>query len=203
MARYYYDGARDTVESTKSLSIFWLKENGYLGKDNYRYGGIKWSINGNPTGNINFRISTSEDRPYIRLIYRSRNGCETEWTDMDYKIKLVRTPCFFGGFRWWFQCCHCSRRVGIIYVSGNYFTCRHCANLSYDSCNENNRLRGWPFKLISNQFKADELYHNIKREYYNGKTTRKYRRYLKLSGASDQELLDAEKAMFNDLGNGQ
>lgn len=202
MARYYYDGARDTVESTKSLSIFWLKENGYLGKDSYRYGGIKWSINGSPTGNINFSVNTYEEDRHIQLDYRARSGWETEWTDMDYKINLIKTPCFFGGFRWWFQCIHCSRRVGVVYSSSNYFVCRYCANLSYDSCNENKRFRYGIFRIFTDEVKAEKLYKKIKTKFYRGKPTRKYKRYLELQCLDDQKLLEAENTILNDLGNG-
>jgi hypothetical protein len=48
-------------------------------------------------------------------------------------IQFVKTPCHFGGERYWFQCPQCSRHVVVIYEKQNKFLCRHCHNLSYTS----------------------------------------------------------------------
>lgn len=181
MPRYFYDNARHTVESTKKFSVFWLKANKYLEKDCFKWGGIKWSRNGEPTGNISFRIDTSENA-YVQLNYRIKNNWETEWREKNYKVWLIKTPCFFGGFRRWFQCINCGKRAGILYSTDDDFVCRYCANLSYESCNEGKRFKGWPYGILTRHWKADEYYQKLKRKYYKGKPTRKHRRYLKLRG---------------------
>jgi hypothetical protein len=51
------------------------------------------------------------------------------------KIAILRTPCFFGGFRRWFQCPDCGRRVGVVFI-GQLDTsvgCRLCLDLAYES----------------------------------------------------------------------
>lgn len=181
MPRYFYGGARDTTDSAKKFSVFWLKANKYLKKDCYKWGRIKWSINGEPTGNINFTIDTSKNA-YIQLDYRVKKHWETEWRNKNYKVWLVKTLCFFGGFRYWFQCINCKKRAGVLYSSDDYFLCRHCANLSYESCNENKRFRSGHFRIFSNSCKADDYSEKIKRWYYKGKPTKKHLKYLKLRG---------------------
>ena len=53
-------------------------------------------------------------------------------------VFLERTPCNFGGYRYWFLCPgrSCGRRVSKLYGLGRYFLCRHCHNLAYASQNE-------------------------------------------------------------------
>jgi hypothetical protein len=41
-------------------------------------------------------------------------------------IRLTSTACHYGGYRHWFSCPQCGKRVGILYGSSLY--CRHCAN---------------------------------------------------------------------------
>jgi len=61
---------------------------------------------------------------------------------LSYKIKkcLVKEPIIlqktkphFGGYRWWFTCPICKRRMGKLYLTskGNYFACRRCCDLRY------------------------------------------------------------------------
>ena len=59
------------------------------------------------------------------------------WEDVEQAISFDRTPCNYGGFRTWFLCPHCRRRVALIYGAGKYFLCRHCYNLTYASQQEN------------------------------------------------------------------
>jgi len=198
MPRYHYGNARDTVESTKKFSIFWLKANKYLEKDCFKFGGIKWSINGESTGNISFRIDTSENA-YMQLDYRTKKHWETEWREKSYRVWLTKTFCFFGGFRYWFQCINCSKRAGVLYSADDCFVCRRCANLSYESCNENKRFKGWPYGILTRESRAERMYEKIKREYYNGKPTRKYKQYLKLRCPRKEDLLGAEVGMWQNL----
>ncbi len=187
MARY---SGKGTVDGERSISIYWLNKKGFLEKGWKRYGTLQWSSNGDPTGNIRFELSADENDPYIRLDYKVKQHWESEadYRVKDYKFNLVKVPCNFGGFRWFFQCglyvnkIYCGRRVGILYITGDYFGCRHCANLSYDSCNESKTLKSGIWKVFSSESKAEEYYiKNVKREFYRGRPTRKYLRYLKIA----------------------
>lgn len=64
---------------------------------------------------------------------------------MEYSIRMVTTPCHFGGLRWWFICplvvsgTSCCARVRKLYLPGRYFGCRTCLDLTYRSTQESDR----------------------------------------------------------------
>jgi hypothetical protein len=47
------------------------------------------------------------------------------------RIPIVWTPCHFGGWRPWFKCGRCGRRVGKLYSTGVALHCRCCLALWY------------------------------------------------------------------------
>lgn len=49
-----------------------------------------------------------------------------------YSIKLSKTLCNYGGYRHWFQCPSCNKRVSVLYCRGIYI-CRHCTKANYGS----------------------------------------------------------------------
>src|SRR5579863_4932456 len=49
------------------------------------------------------------------------------------RIPVVWTPCRFGGFRPWYQCPGCDRRVGTLYNRRTSLHCRRCLDLWYSS----------------------------------------------------------------------
>lgn len=59
----------------------------------------------------------------------------------DHTVFLAKTTCNYGGFRYWFICRYCNRRVGLLYLSGGQFACRHCHRLAYKSERECNTYR--------------------------------------------------------------
>lgn len=61
-------------------------------------------------------------------------GIKNESLDInDQNIKITTTPCYYGGFRYWFICPTCRTRVGSLYRKplASLFLCRHCQNLTY------------------------------------------------------------------------
>jgi hypothetical protein len=74
------------------------------------------------------------------LTYRYRyNG--GEWEPVEQVVLFNKTPCHFGGYRLWFLCPRCRRRVAILYGASKYFLCRHCYHLTYTSQQESPALR--------------------------------------------------------------
>ncbi len=188
MGRYYWD-KKDTVEDCRSVSISFLKKHGYFHCYGYRSGRIFWTNSfGEETGSIGIAVDVT-DGPYVKFNYTVTDRSSGEKTDYDYKVKLTTTPCNFGGVRYWFICplskngLYCGRRVAKLYKApgANYFGCRYCYDLSYESRNET-RLGRWG--QIGYVLKADrqieELRGQIKRDFYAGKPTRKYRKLLKI-----------------------
>lgn len=59
------------------------------------------------------------------------------------RISLVWTRCHFGGWRPWFRCDGCNRRVGNLYNTGASLTCRRCLDLWYASQRRGSKSRSY------------------------------------------------------------
>ena len=119
MGRYYWDKKR-TVEDCKSVSIRFLRKEGFL--YGYCASSIVWTNRrGEETASMSVVASTTYGDSYVRLIYTMTDRNTGQESPFDYKVPLVSTPCHFGGVRWWFVCAlsrngvYCGRRVGTIY----------------------------------------------------------------------------------------
>ncbi|MDP2638172.1 MAG: hypothetical protein Q8P26_03870 [Candidatus Levybacteria bacterium] len=181
MGRYYYS-KKEEADCLKKVSVSFLKKHGYF-NNGWKSGNISWSRNGEKTGNISIQTSIDEDEQYVRCIYTQTERSSGIKTDLDYKIPLTTTPCYFGGKRYWFMCpwyankIYCGKRVGVLYLSNKYFACRHCNDLTYNSRN----LSGI-FKAAGQVISApelDKLREQVKMESYAGKMTKRYKSYLK------------------------
>ncbi len=193
--------AKAVAESTNRLSIFFLKKHGYLPQEkSHSYGGIKWT-RGDWENNINFWVNIEDPESeasggsYVELIYTVTIHRSEEKTDMKYKVPLATTPCNYGGRRYWFVCplsrngVYCGRRVGVIYSVDKWFGCRHCADIAYQAQFEGGDLRVGKVTEPN----VEKAYKEIKREYYNGKPTRRYKRYLRLREKMDNSWVKAAR----------
>jgi hypothetical protein len=190
--------SKSIAEQSNSLSIFWLRKNGFLNKErSYQSGGITWTYGyGDNKSSINFTIitdnwGTTEENSYINLRYTQTSRSTGEKEDMDYKIELVTTPCRYGGKRYWFICPlnkngkYCGRRVGVIFSIGKWFGCRHCGEIAYAKQMEGGKYR-WNGVSIPDIERAEK---EVKRYYYKGKPTRKHRRLMRLNDRFEEGLI--------------
>lgn len=174
------------AEQSNSLSIFWLKKKGCLIPrrlgGGVRSGTLSWTL-GMSKSSIGYTLSTSSDgmNDNIRLYYTHTDRYSGKKEEMNYKVPLITTPCNYGGVRYWFKCPlnkngqYCGRRVGVLYSAGKYFGCRKCADIAYYA-----QMEGGIYRVGSNSMRdIDEARAKIKRFYYKGKPTRKYRRLLR------------------------
>ena len=124
-----------------------------------------------------------------------------EKTKYDYKVTLTTTPCNFGSVRYWFVCpisrnsVYCGRRVGKLYKAPgeNYFGCRHCYNLSYESRNECRLGRfGQLGYILKAEGQYEEPYNSIKRWTWRGRPTKKVKKLRKL----EQKMYQAPSIIF-------
>ncbi len=199
MTRY---GGRDTTGGAKKVDLSWLKKQDFL--CGYRNGNISWSSNGESTGNVTVQVDIDSGNPNIKFIYKVRRRGEEEWRDMDFSFRMESTPCRFGGKKWFFVCGlyknsqYCGKRVRVLYQAGDYFGCRKCADLTYDSCNEGKRTRYGIWKAFTNESKAEEYYlKNVKRHFYRGKPTKKYKRYLEIEGNfTERDLYEMQRELL-------
>ncbi len=185
--------AKQEAEWSNKLSIAFLKKHGYL-EDGWRVGGIKWTYgtSGNES-QIGFTVMLGVEGggDSIRLQYTQTSRSTGEKENMDYRVELTTTHCNYGGKRYWFICPltkngkYCGGRVGVIFSIGKWFGCRHCGNIAYSSQMRGGRYR-WNGVSIPDIDRAEK---EIKRYYYNGKSTRRYKRYLRLTDKFDNGLL--------------
>ncbi|MHC4556899.1 MAG: hypothetical protein ACYTFW_04460 [Planctomycetota bacterium] len=202
MGRYYWN-KKDTVENCRSVSISFLRKHDYF--CGYRSGRIIWeNCYGEETSSIGISVSTLNGENYVRFQYTITKWSTGEKIECDYKVQLTTTPCNFGGIRYWFICplssngVYCGRRVEKLYCApnANYYGCRHCYNLSYESRNELRLARpggiGYPIKA---ERMYEELYKKTKRWTYKGKPTKKARK-LKILERRMEGVLDAYDALL-------
>ncbi|MGD0328118.1 MAG: hypothetical protein ABSB00_00165 [Minisyncoccia bacterium] len=168
------------ADSVKKISVRFLNERGFF--SGWQSGTMTWTSGRSGTkSSVSIEVSTMNEEKYLRIYYTQTNRDTDEEKDFDYKIPLLSTPCRYGGKRYWFQCPwykngqYCGRRVGTLYKNGDYFACRHCYNLTYASRNASARYKG--FVSCPD---LDEQEAKVKRMYYAGKPTRKYRKLLKM-----------------------
>ena len=175
MGRYYWH-RKSTVEEALDVTISKLKKRGMLEGD-HSVSVITWvnSLTGKESHVVADVHMTSE--PYVEFIYIAPDR-EGNITHYNTEASLVTTPCNLGGFRYWFACPMCWRRVGGLYIAPGErsFMCRHCNSLSYHSRNESN-----VFGILGiTDRKMKKLQSEIKRWTWRGRPTRKVRRLLAL-----------------------
>ncbi|TSC85807.1 MAG: hypothetical protein G01um10147_1083 [Microgenomates group bacterium Gr01-1014_7] len=166
----------ETTQTTKPeantldrIEVWELRRKRYFDAT-YTSGEISW-----PSGGLvaHVEVSTSKN-PNIELSYtlKGQNG---DVKDINYRLRLATSPCYFGGRRWWIVC-QCGRRIGVLYRGDNYFRCRHCYSLTYRSRNEKKSLRSNPlFRTLNDVLRISNLKDKIKREVYGGEPTNNQR----------------------------
>ena len=190
--------ARQKAESSHALSIFWLKKHDYLHKDYSRNGGwIKWTHRWSGNKNsIGFSVirdnwDMPEEKTYIELAYTNTSRWSGEKEDMKYNVELTTTPCNYGGKRYWFMCPlskngqYCGRRVGVIYSIGKWFGCRHCGDIAYTAQMNGGLFRGSSVSIPDIERAKTE----IKRYYYDGKPTRRYKRFIRMNEKINRDFM--------------
>lgn len=177
-----------TTDAAKRIEMTYLHKNGYL--CGWCRRSLGWTWHGQPSGSVVIEVNTGSFGPYyMELDYKARCGDEEDWRPMKYRVNLEAMPCRYGGQRWWFRCpnTRCGRRCLVLYHCGDYFVCRTCAGLKYESQSHSGKYR-----VLSNLFETDNYAMTVKRWYYRGKPTRKHRKYLRMTGGmSEDERLNA------------
>jgi hypothetical protein len=139
-----------------------------------------------------------DSRPSLTLSY-TIGGKRTSEHRAEQVVPLQSTQPNFGGVRWWFSCPRlvddkeCGRRVGKLYrlPEGRHFACRHCLNLTYESCQKSHRYDGL-FALMAGEA-SGEAFETVKQAFAYQRKDAKMRR-----AASSPRLLDAFESIFND-----
>ena len=176
------------AEYHPTLSIFKLKKWGFLSQRRHaKQGVITWTFMDEKqeaaiTSYCNIKESFfRNDTVELKYFVPSWNKHIT------LVVYLVKTKCHYGGNRYWFQCGgingeYCGRRVGVIYKIGWSFMCRKCGNLNYASQHMNGTYK----RTAYNKPDIDNFAKTIKRSYYAGKPTRKFKRLLTMQERFDR-----------------
>ena len=169
------------ADMLKKIEVWWLLRGMEAGE--LKRAGLSWGKDGS-NGSIGYEIDLddTDKPPQVRFHYSQTQMWSEEEVFMDYVIPLVKTPCHFGGFRYWFSCqgtgtIPCNKRVGVLYKDGFRFACRHCHDLTYSSRNinqDNTSVVMCGYLLIGE--KMEKLAKSIKRKTWRGEPTRKYRK---------------------------
>jgi hypothetical protein len=146
----YRYSKKDTVEDSRELDIFVLTRKGFIRNGTWLSGTIAWTsqATGEQVASIGYEANTLDPTSaWMRLHYTITrpNG---DKKDMDYKVQLEATTPNYGGLRWWFLCALTVngrptwRRVRKLYLpsGGDYFGCRQCYALTYESCQDSHKF---------------------------------------------------------------
>ena len=130
------------VDEARSIDILDIQRNGLFDEGGTGIWTRKWTRNEEVVASISYCLESGEEGPIgVRFMYTISSRNSEEKKDCDYIIPVVSTPCNFGGKRWWFACPlvinnqFCRRRCRIIYMppASEYFGCRECYQLTYES----------------------------------------------------------------------
>ena len=118
------------VSDCKKLDI--LNLSGKCDLDSKVVGSISWT---NSLGKKSEIGLYSIDQRVLVFSYTITKRYTKEEKTFEYLVHLDKTPCNYGGMRWWFRCPNCNRRCRILYLppGRDYFLCRICHNLTYTS----------------------------------------------------------------------
>lgn len=100
-----------------------------------------WSHGGEPCGSITVRIGPDVVPAAAFVGFRSRRSSGNRWRSVEQRVPITWIDCHFGGWRPWFHCTACGRRVAILYSNGDLFACRNCEDLPYASQQQSPRDR--------------------------------------------------------------
>lgn len=168
------------AENCRNISIYDFSRSKSLRSSDL--GMIKWTNSlSNEKNSIGYVINVSDpSNMYLKLSYTITDPLTKESHAIKQKYPIISTSCFFGGKRYWIECSarkngnYCGRKVAKLYLGAgsNYFACRHCYGLSYQS-----RIDGYTYIPVDDMEKYEK---SMRIKYYNGKPTKKYLRYVKM-----------------------
>jgi hypothetical protein len=133
---------KNRVDEVRSIDILDLQRKEVFSKGSSWSWTSSWSRNSEVIASISYRVETGENGPSgLRFMYTITENDTGEKKDYNYVIPVVATPCNYGGERWWYVCPlvvngrSCRRRCRIVYMppGAEYFGCRECHRLTYES----------------------------------------------------------------------
>jgi hypothetical protein len=130
------------VDEVRSIDILDLQRKEVFSKDSSWSWTSTWSRSGEVIASVSYRVEAGKNGPSgLRFMYAITDTDTGEKKDYNYVIPVDATPCNYGGKRWWYVCPlvmngrSCRRRCRIVYMppGAEYFGCRECYQLTYES----------------------------------------------------------------------
>lgn len=129
------------VEDCLSLDVNKLVRGSIVRQGCQSGGAIEWKSTLR-TPSIGYESQCYMKNGYIRLQYRT-SCLGMDDRVLNYNVELMTTKPNFGGVRWWFVCPNpeCNRMVVKLHQPPGveYFLCRTCHNLTYQSCRDSGK----------------------------------------------------------------
>ena len=125
-------GGKPVTDQREQLDIRWLRRMGYL--DPGAEFSLNWKRGSGEIGKVEAHFTCTA----MTVRWSAPDGHRGE-----QEIAIDRTPCNYGGERYWFRCPtgDCGRRVAVLYRGADGFACRHCSGLAYRAQREERTLR--------------------------------------------------------------
>jgi hypothetical protein len=121
-----------TVESGLMLDLGRLMRQGLVRPNGYRSGSIIWTYaeTRKERASIGYEADFAAPEQASMRLYYAVNG-----TPKDYRITMHRTPCRFGGFRWWWVCPRTGHLAAKLYLppGATMFASRRAYRMAYRS----------------------------------------------------------------------
>ncbi len=130
------------VDEVRSIDILDLQRKKVFSSNPGLLWSTSWSRNGEVIASVSFQVEAEGDSPTrMRFMYTITDNSSGAKKNFNYALRLVSTPCHYGGQRWWFLCPlvvngqYCNRTCRILYMppGSGYFGCRECYGLTYES----------------------------------------------------------------------
>lgn len=86
--------------------------------------GKAFSVTWSNGSNIN--VQTYQGRVELRYSFNGQSNST-------HAVRVLETPCNFGGTRYWFGCTRCGNRCAKLFLRNGRFACRACQRLRYRS----------------------------------------------------------------------
>jgi len=156
------------LDDLKTLSIADLKRLGYL-KQGCRYGNVRWTYRGEPTGTVSITVSLWPEYGWIAFSYTYDHQHQYR-----YHLQMVSVPANLGiGRCWFFVCTRTGKRCTKLYLANGYFQHRDgIKGAMYRSQTRSHFSRAFDRVMDA----EDGLYTRHMKWHYRGKPTPRYLR---------------------------
>lgn len=165
--RWGWYSKKTTVEESLPLDLGYMIRTDMIWRSTLnkpyteQYGYLSWT-----DGSMaRYWVTTDAVEAEMRLEYTVRLRTGKPFL-VETTIPMTTTPLHFGGVRWWFQCPNCSKRYGKLWKppESDYFRCRICHSLTYNSSQSTHEYRSFPFaETFDLLMKMEKLFDRIMR----------------------------------------